>query len=111
MPLTKLSLKFTISSRLFEVHFSGLSRMLVFPCIGGTIGPTDTLGYPKEPTKTEGGLEPLNESDENKLPYLDKYSFQFASIAFRISVALSFTHLGFDLSGINLTMSLNLTLG
>ena len=42
------------------------------------------------PTKTEGGLEPLIKSEEKRLPYFDIYSFQFVSIALRISAAVRF---------------------
>src|SRR5437764_1471810 len=37
---------------------SGESRICVSPWIGGTKGPTNTLGYPKRPTKTPGGEAP-----------------------------------------------------
>ena len=37
--------------------------MYVSPIIEGTMGPTETLGYPKCPTKTEGGEEPCTKFD------------------------------------------------
>jgi len=61
---------------------------MVLPCIGGSIGPTATFGYPYEPTKTDGGLEPLIKLEEKRFPYPDKYSFQLDSIAFLISDAV-----------------------
>jgi iron complex transport system substrate-binding protein len=59
--------------------------------MGGTIGPTPTFGYPKEPTNTEGGLEPLIESDENRFPYFERWALQFSSIDLRMSFAVGFT--------------------
>ena len=49
------------------------------------MGPIPTFGYPYEPTRTEGGLEPCISFDENRLAYFDKYSCQFCSIPFLIS--------------------------
>jgi len=44
--------------------------------MGGNIGPTPTLGYPYDPTKTDGGLEPSIESDAKRFPYFERYSCQ-----------------------------------
>ena len=86
IPLTRLSLKFTISSKVFPSQSSVLSSNVVSQLIGGTIGPTPTFGYPYEPTKIDGGLEPLIESELKRFPYLDRYSCQLFSIVFLISV-------------------------
>jgi len=39
--------------------------MAVSPCIGGTMGPSFTFGYPYRPTKTDGGVAPSIEHDES----------------------------------------------
>ena len=57
-PLTRDNRKFTISSRLFPNHRSGLSNKEVSPCKGGVNGPIFTLGYPMCPTKIDGGVAP-----------------------------------------------------
>ena len=85
IPLIRLSRKFTISSKLFPTQSSGLSSKVVSPCIGGTIGPTLTFGYPYEPTKTDGGLEPSSESDVKRFACVERYSSHLLWIPFLIS--------------------------
>ena len=49
------------------------------------MGPIPTFGYPYEPTKTDGGLEPCISLEEKRLAYFERYSCQFCSIPFLIS--------------------------
>jgi hypothetical protein len=51
-------------------HISGLSKIVVSPCIGGTIGPIFTFGYPKRPTNIEGGEAPANELIDNLTEFM-----------------------------------------
>lgn len=46
-------------------YISGVSSIVVSPCIGATIGPTFTLGYPYRPTKIEGGVAPQSDSTDS----------------------------------------------
>src|SRR6266516_2532835 len=64
-PRSKLYLKSTISSKPLPIHHSGVSRISVSPEIDGTIGPTETFGYPNLPTKTPGGLDPAMDFKSN----------------------------------------------
>jgi hypothetical protein len=61
-----------ISYRVLPSHISGLSKIVVSPWIGGTIGPSLTFGYPYRPTNTDGGVAPAIESNDN----LDEFRFR-----------------------------------
>src|SRR5438105_100899 len=85
VPRTKLSLYPASSSSVLPAHSSGLSSSVVSPCIGGSIGPTLTFGYPKSPTKTDGGLDPSSVSDESFAEFSLTNCLQFCSSFFLIS--------------------------